>query len=81
MDLKVMEPHRTPKDRTSKFWHNPIRKIGAQKEKYINNHQKEPDMSIHQTLNKPKNPEGGTTNMEQNKARTSLETAPRKTQI
>jgi hypothetical protein len=62
-----MKPHCTPKDRTSKFWHNP-RQIA----KYINSHQKESDLSIHQTLNKPKNPNGVTAKMEQNKARTSL---------
>jgi hypothetical protein len=53
MDLKVMETHHTPKDRTSKFWHYP-RQIA----KNINNHLREPDLSIHQTLNKPKKPEG-----------------------
>jgi hypothetical protein len=60
---KCHTKHCTPTERTSKLWHNPCQ-IG---EKAIDNNQKEPDLSIHQTLNKPKKPERGTANQEQNK--------------
>lgn len=57
MDLKVMKTIHMHKDKTSKFWHY-LCKI----EKNINNHLREPDPSIHQTLNKSKKPEGLTEN-------------------
>jgi hypothetical protein len=53
-----------PKDRTSKLLQNPHQN---RRKKNNNNHQKKPDLSIHQTLNKPKKPESGTANQERYK--------------
>ena len=53
-----------PKYQTSKLWKNPHQKEG----KYFNYHQRELDLSIHQTLNKPMKLGRGTTNPEMNKA-------------
>jgi hypothetical protein len=53
-----------PKYQTSKLWKNPHQKEG----KYFNYHQRELDLSIHQTLNKPMKLGRGTANPEMKKA-------------